>query len=129
MGFVSDLERERAATALRRQYLSGRLSVEQLSERMELALVARERRDLRRAFRGLPPTWRDVDELVRVGRAAKRTAVLAALAAVWTAASLVLLVAFALTALIHGVTPGATAAFALIWLLASLVVWRARRRA
>src|SRR6059058_3722256 len=83
MSLVSDSERERAAATLRQQFVHGRLSTEQLAERVELALAARNRRDVKRAFRGLPPIWRDTDELRRIGLQAKRRAVRAAVAAAW----------------------------------------------
>lgn len=129
MTLVSDRERERAATILRRQYEQGRLSVEQLSERLELALVAREHGDLRRAFGGLPPLWRDGDEVRRLARTTKRAVVLAVLAGLWLLVTLVTLVGFAAEAIGHGTTSGGALAFALIWLLTTILVWRARRRA
>jgi hypothetical protein len=129
VAYVSDRERERAATALRRQYLVGRLSSEQLAERVGRALVARDRRDLRAVFAGLPPVWRDGDEVRRVALAVKRTAVLAALAAAWLAATLVLLVAFGVDVAARGLRLSDAVAFALLWLATTLLVRRARRNA
>ena len=129
MSLVSDSERERAASSLRQQYLHGRLSTEQLAERVELALAARHRRDLHQAFAGLPPSWRDVDEVRRVARLAKRAAVRALIAAAWALLTLILLIGFAVNSLVHGVAMPDMIVFSLAWLSATALAWRARRRA
>ena len=51
---ASDIERENAADSLRRHYAAGRLGLEELEERVHLALRARTRQDIRRLFRDLP---------------------------------------------------------------------------
>lgn len=129
MALVSDSERERAAASLRRQFVHGRLSTDQLAERIELALAARSRRDFHRAFRGLPPLWRDGDELRRLAGNAKRTAVRAFAAVAWAFVTLVLLVAFGANAIRDGVTLRSVIGFALAWLVASALAWHVRRRA
>jgi len=129
MSLVSDSERERAASSLRQQYLYGRLSTEQLAERVELARAARHRRDLHQAFAGLPPSWRDVDEVRRVARLAKRAAVRALIAGAWALLTLILLIGFALNSLVHGVATPDVIVFFLAWLFATALAWRARRRA
>lgn len=122
---VGTRERERAADALRRHYLSGRLEIDEFGDRVRLALSARDGRDLRRAMRGLPATWRDTDEMRRVARVAKRRVVLATVKALWALVSLVLLVAF-----VTGDQTTATAVGSLVaWLLVSALAWRAARRA
>jgi DUF1707 SHOCT-like domain len=126
---VSDREREQAAAALRRHYLHGRLTTEQLGERVELALRARDSGGLRAAHRGLPPLWRDGDELRRTAFAARRLIVLAALGATWLAVSFVLLVLLAFTALVHGVSVVDAVVFPGAWLAATVLVWRVVRRA
>jgi Domain of unknown function (DUF1707) len=52
--YVSDAERERAVGSLRDHLLAGRLSLEEFSERVELAYQARVGRELARAQRDLP---------------------------------------------------------------------------
>ena len=59
MSLIGDRERDRAALELRRHYLRGRLSVEELDRRVSLAVAARSSRDLGRALRDLPAPWRD----------------------------------------------------------------------
>src|SRR6266536_2745540 len=54
MALVGDRERERTSALLGRHYLEGRLTVEELAERVELVLHARDHADLRAACRRLP---------------------------------------------------------------------------
>ncbi len=51
---VSDAEREQAVALLREHLLAGRLTLEEFSERVEVAYGARVGRDLERAGHGLP---------------------------------------------------------------------------
>jgi len=125
MSLVSDSERERAAASLRQQFVDGRLSTDQLAERVGLALAARNRRDVKRAFRGLPPVWRDSDELRRIGLQAKRRAVRALVAAAWIFVSFVLLVAF----ISDGMGLTRLVAYGFVWVVASTLAWLVRRRA
>jgi hypothetical protein len=124
VALVSTRERESAAEALRRHFLSGRLTLDEFGDRVRLALDARDGRDLRRAIRGLPPTWRDGDELRRVAGQAKRRAVVATVKFLWLAISFILLVAF----LTDGMTASAAVGYAVAWLLVSALAWRAARR-
>ena len=129
MSLVSTRDREMAAVALQRHFVSGRLSLEEFGERVRLALQASEGRDLRRAFAGLPPAWRDRDEIRRLGLLARRGAVLAVVAIVWLFVNALLLIAFTVTAIARGVTVGDALPFLLAWLAASLLAWVAARRA
>jgi hypothetical protein len=126
VALVSTRERETAAEALRRHFVSGRLTLDELGDRVPLALNARDTRDLRRALRGLPPVWRDGDELRRVARSAKRGAVVAAVKALWLVMSFVLLVAF-----VAGDRPtaGRVVGYLVAWVLVRALAWRAARRA
>lgn len=129
MAYVSTRERESAAESLRRHFVGGRLTVDELADRVRLALAARDTRDLRRAQRGLPPVWRDGDEMRRVARVAKRGVVLAVVSALWLAMSFVLLLAFAVTAITGDVTTTVAIGYPLAWLIVSALAWRAARRA
>src|SRR4051812_14202115 len=130
MALVGTADREVVVAELRRHYLAGRLSWEELDRRLQAAFVARSDRDLRRALRELSPLWRNRDEVRRVGRLALRVAVRASLFASWLLFSLVLLIVFvALTALAQGLAGSEALAFPLVWLLATVLVWRAARRA
>ena len=130
MHLVAEHERDRASESLRRHYLGGRLTVEELAERTEVALRARTSRDIRAALRDLPSPW-SPGELRTAADSAARTAtgvlVLLGLAALWSIASLVLLVAFVVV-LATDASTGAQLAVPAIWLGISYVAWRAGRR-
>ena len=129
MSLVSTREREGAADALRRHFVSGRLSVDELADRVRLALQARDGRELRRSLTGLPPLWRDGDELRRLARDVKRRAVVATVSALWLLATLVLLVAFAAGAVAHGPTTADVVGYPAAWVIVTALAWRAGRRA
>jgi hypothetical protein len=129
MTFVSAREREGASYALRRHFVGGRLSLDEFTERVKLALAARDTRDLRRALSGLPPAWRDPDEIARLGRAAKHAAVVAVVTALWLLFSLVLLIAFAAGAVAHGADGSHAVGYLAVWVIVSALSWRACRRA
>ena len=77
MALVGDSERERTVASLRRHFVEGRLSVEDLGARAELALGARSRAELRTALRDLQPPWQDgVDRLATTARRGLRLAAL-----------------------------------------------------
>jgi hypothetical protein len=126
---VSAREREGAAQALHRHFVSGRLTLDEFADRVRLALQARDRRDLRRALGGLPPIWRDGDELRRVAHSVKRSLVLAVVAMLWLLVTIVLLLAFVVNTLAHGATSGDLIGYPAAWLLVTVLAWRSRRRA
>jgi hypothetical protein len=129
MSLIGDRDRARAASSLRRHYLQGRLSLEEFSDRLELALRARSDSDLRPALHNLPAPWQNVHEVVLpAARAASRTAAravaLLALLTVWTLFSVVLLVGFAIALVIGGPSVTELIGFPLVWLLATYGLWR-----
>ncbi len=125
MALIGDRERERAATALKEHYLRGRISLEELGERLEVALAARRDVDVRRALDELPATWR----APRLARRAKRVAVVAAVWLLWWTASLVLLVGFVASVTLDGLSWTNGILFPALWLLATLLARRASRSA
>jgi uncharacterized membrane protein (DUF485 family) len=129
VSLVSARQREGTAETLHRHFVSGRLSVEELADRVRLALQARDSRELRRALVGLPPAWRDGDELRRLARTARRAAVVATVTALWLLFTLVLLVAFTAGAIAHGPTTAAVLGYPAAWVVVTALAWRARRRA
>lgn len=124
MALVGDRERERTASALRRHYLEGRLSEDELDERMEATLRARTRFDLVLAARSLP-RYPPVQELVAsTSHAVSRAFTAVLLAGLWLLGSFVLVIAFAATALLGDVSSEATLGFPLAWLGMTWLVWR-----
>ena len=133
MTLVGDHERERAARQLRAHYLRGRLTEEELDARLSVALAARSSRDVRRAFRDLPPGWRDgVDEIrAALGDArlvARRVGFLLVAAAAWSMATLAVVIGLGLATAIGHVSREAVAAVLLVWLLVTYAAWRVARR-
>lgn len=55
---ASDAERERAVEELHAHYASGRLTADELEERVARVYAARRRADIARAFEALPRRWR-----------------------------------------------------------------------
>jgi hypothetical protein len=136
---VGDREREEASLTLRRHYREGRLTVDELDERLEVVLAARYRHQIRGALRGLPLRWADPEAVVRdalrpAARAARDAAFLLATGLLWVLGSLLLLVAFAGWLLSHGPSLAGLLVFPLVWLSLTWVLWwgahrrRTRRR-
>lgn len=136
---VGDADRERGLARLRRHYADGRLTVDELAARAEVLTRARTTRELRTALRDLPYGRMESELLPRLvalrssslGEAVDRLArlaVAAALLAFWLSASLVLLVALAVTELFGAATAKAAAAFMLVWVAVTWLSWRVWRR-
>ena len=124
MGLAGDRDREEAAASLRDGFVQGRLTLEELAARTEVALRARSHNELRRALDGLPqlPTARGIAQAVGRGAA------LVVFTGAWLVFSFVLLVVFALTMLIHGASWIELAAFAVVWLVPTYLLSRLWRR-
>src|SRR3954447_21847748 len=130
MARVGDQERERAARQLRGHYLRGRLTEDELDDRLAVALTARSHRDVSRAFDDLPAGWRDGVEEVRAAFdetrvALRRVGVVVAAGAIWAVVSLAIVLGLALAAAIGDVSEQAVAAVVLVWLLVTYLAGRA----
>jgi Domain of unknown function (DUF1707) len=126
---VGDPERERAAAALRKHYVEGRLSLEELSDRTGRALSAGSRAELRSALSDLPM----LPELLAQGRSALRGAVHGAAVVLFTGLYLVfsftLLIVFGVTLLVEGASAALLVGFLLVWLIPTYLLarlWRGR---
>ncbi len=130
MLLIGDRDRDRASESLRKHYVRGRLTADELSARVDLALRSRTKGELRTALDGLPPRW-EVGELAPAARAAGRVAWRAALfcflVSVWCIASLVLLVVF-LVALAAGASAATELGVVVVWLAITYATWRTWRR-
>lgn len=131
---VADTERDRAVGLLRQSYAQGRLSVDELSERVNQALLARTHWELGSALDGLPGARSPLIAAARahplarsVGHAVSRAVLFVALGFLWFSASSVLLTAYAVSAVIDGSSLTESLVFLLLWLLLSWGVWRAWR--
>jgi Domain of unknown function (DUF1707) len=123
MVLAGDRDRERAAASLREHFVRGRLTLEELSQRTELALGARSREELRDALAGLPHLSAQA-----IARSITRGLVLVVFTAAWLWFSFVLLVVFGLTLLIHGASGIELAGFLLVWLVPTYLLSRLWRR-
>jgi Domain of unknown function (DUF1707) len=131
---VGDRTRELAVRALRRHFISGRISADELEDRVDLAVRARSRRDLDVAMDGLPLVWEDLPAGVHraarhVRRGVRRVTLLIVFVRMWFKMNLALLVALGI-ALVVGAPAGKTIGAAVAaWALASFAVWYLWRRA
>jgi hypothetical protein len=121
---VGDRERDRAANELARHYREGRLTADELAQRLETALRARNGAQLRAALKELPATWSRTD----VVRTARNAAILAGTVVVWLFWNAAVLIAFAAWLAANGPSLGAFLAFPLVWAAASWLLWHTSRR-
>ena len=131
---VGDHERDRAANELQRHYREGRLSVEELAERLETALHARTGLQLRSALNELPAVgWWANSNAVPValrspGRTIRNAAILAGTAVVWLFWSVGMLAAFVAWLAANGPSLGALLVFPLLWFGVSWLLWTGSKR-
>jgi DUF1707 SHOCT-like domain len=139
MHLVGDADRERGMALLRRHYAEGRLSLEELTDRVEAVARARTTAELRVALRDLPGgralstvTPRVVgfahgQTATAIAQRVARVAVAVVVAVVWIWVSLILLAALGIAILIAGLSAGLVAAFLLPWVVMSWLGWRVGR--
>jgi hypothetical protein len=130
---VGDRERDRTARELQRHYREGRLTTEELAQRLETALRARNGAQLRSALKELPAVrWADsevVREALRApGRTVRNAGILVGTAVIWSFWSIGMLVAFVAWLAAHGPSLGALLVFPLLWFGLSWVLWGSSRR-
>jgi hypothetical protein len=139
MALIGDREREQAAGRLTEHYLRGRLSLEELTERLEVALTARRHSEVRRALVELPPPWLEHVTEARSGlgtlllgtlwQRVRRAAFVFAVWTLWWVASLALLVGFVFSVIARGPTLTNLVAFPAFWLVCTVAARRTTRRA
>jgi Flp pilus assembly protein TadB len=132
---VGDPERDRTAHELNRHYREGRISVEELAERLETALHARTGMQLRSALSELPGATRRwatpeaVRETLRSpAKAVRNAAILAGTAVVWLFWSIGMLAAFVAWLAANGPSLGALVVFPLLWFGVSWLLWSTSKR-
>jgi len=134
MALIGDRERERAANQLTEHYLQGRLSLEELTERLEGALTARRHSEVRRAFAELPSAWREQVKGARssvdaMWQGVCHVALVMAVWLLWAAVSFALLVGFVISVLVQGLSLTNGILFPALWLACTGVARHATRRA
>jgi hypothetical protein len=125
MPLAADVQRDRVVETLRRHYLSGRLSVEDLAERTEHALAARTTSDLRLTLRDLP--WAD-ELMTRAGRVVRMGAYLILLTGVWAVGSLALLLSLTVLLVAGERSAAVLLAVPVLWVVLTALVVRSGGR-
>jgi DUF1707 SHOCT-like domain len=129
--YAADNDRERAAAKLREQYVRGRLTIDELSDRTGRVFAARSRSDIRTALTGLP-LLPDAWVLAAQGRSfvqvAARGAMLLFFTSVYVVFTCTLLLIFALTMLFNVATGVTLLAFLVVWLVPTYLLTRLWRR-
>jgi uncharacterized membrane protein len=124
---AGDADRERAAAELREHYAHGRLSLEEYGHRVDRALAARSRHDLRRTLADLTP-WPNAGGLLR---ATAHGAALLVFTGLYLVFSVILLLVLAGTLLIHGASATDLLGFLAVWLVPTYLLsrlWHRPRR-
>ena len=125
---VGDRDRDRAALELQRHYREGRITTDELAQRLETALRARNGAQLRRALRDLPAWWADSGAFRSPVRTLRNAALAVAAAVLWLFLSVGLLIAWVAWLAANGPGLGGLLAFPLLWLAATWLLWRGNRR-
>jgi hypothetical protein len=112
---VGDPERDRAAHELQRHYREGRLTTDELAQRLETALRARDGAQLRVALKDLPAWWNDWAALRSPVRMVRNAAIVAAAAMIWLFSSVALLIAFVAWLVASGPSLAGFLVFPLLW--------------
>ncbi len=125
---VGDRDRDLAASALGKHYVSGRLSADELEDRVGRSLQAQTRKDLDKAMKDLPLVWEEFRFAQRVQRGRQRVGFFFRLVRSWFKVNVLLAAALAV-ALIVGAPIAATVGAALLaWSVATYGFWRLWRR-
>jgi len=120
---VGDRERESAALELRRHYAEGRLTMDELAQRLEAALRARSGTQLRSALNDLPAPG-----LQSPVRMLRNAAIVAGTAVIWLFWSIGMLVAFVAWLVSNGPSLAELLGFPVLWIGLSWVLWSSSRR-
>jgi hypothetical protein len=129
--FAGDQDRERAAATLQEHYVCGRLTLDDFSYRTGRVFSARSRADIRTALAGLPllpGAFGLGDQGRALARVVARGAMLVFFTWLYVAYNLVLLLAFAATAIFKDVTATTLVAFLVVWLIPTYLLSRLWRR-
>jgi len=129
--FAADQDREHAAARLREQYVQGRLTLDEFSDRTGRVFAARSRSDIRTALAGLP-LLPDAYVLAAQGRsfvqAAARGAMLFLFTSLYVVFTCTLLLILALTVVFNGASGTTLLAFLVVWLVPTYLLMRLWRR-
>ena len=140
MTLVGDADRDRALALLRRHYAEGRFDHDELTRRVGVALRARSSTDVGLALRGLPNAVLETlfaprmfaagTTLANAGglRVARRVAWAVIVSAVWSFATMLLVVTYGISLIVSGPSTLIAVVFAATWALVTWGSWRTWRR-
>ena len=121
---VGDRDRDLAASALGKHYVNGRLSADELEERVGRSLQARTRRDLDKTLKDLPPVWEQFSLTHRVQRTRERVRFFVRLVRSWFKVNVLLGAALAVALIVGAPIAFAVGTALLAWSLATYAFWR-----
>jgi uncharacterized protein DUF1707 len=125
---VGDRDRELAASALGKHYVNGRLSADELEERVGRSLQARTRKDLDKALKDMPIVWEDFRFSQRVQRGRQRVGFFFRLVRSWFKVNMLLGAALAVALIVGAPIAAAIGAALLAWSVATYAFWRIWQR-
>ncbi len=124
---AGERDRDRAARELQRAYREGRLTVDELGERLHTALRARDGVQLRAAVHDLPGP--DLREALRSPiRTVRNAAILVGTTVVWLLWSVSLVAAFVAWLATSGPGLVGLLVFPALWFVSSWLLWTGSRR-
>ena len=127
---VGDRERDRATHELQRHYREGRLTMDELAQRLEAALHARSGAQLRSALRDLPAwRWAEAGTVRRSPvRLLRNAALVIGAAVMWLFVSVGLLIAFIAWLVANGPGLAGLLVFPPVWRAATWLLLSGSRR-
>jgi hypothetical protein len=126
---VGDSERDRATNELQRHYREGRLTTDELAQRLEAALRARSGSQLRSALKDLPAwRWTESGTIRSPVRLLRNAALVVGSVVMWLFVSIGLLIAFIAWLVASGPGLAGFLVFPLVWLAATWLLWSGSRR-
>jgi hypothetical protein len=125
---VGDRDRELAASALGKHFVNGRLSADELEDRVGRSLQAQTRRELDKAMKDLPLVWEDFRFSQRVQRGRRRVGLFFRLVRSWFKVNVLLGAALAVALIVGAPIAFAVGTALLAWSVATYAFWRIWQR-
>jgi hypothetical protein len=125
---VGDHDRELAASALGKHFVNGRLSADELEERVGRSLQAKTRKDLDKALKDMPLVWEDFRFAQRVQRGRQRVGFFFRLVRSWVKVNVLLAAVLAVALIVGAPIAAAIGAALLAWSAATYAFWRIWQR-
>lgn len=125
---VGDRDRELAASALGKHYVNGRLSADELEDRVGRSLQAQTRRELDKAMKDLPLVWEELRFTQRLQHGRRRVGFFFRLVRSWFKVNVLLAAALAVALIVGAPIAATIGAGLLAWSVATYAFWRIWQR-